>query len=394
MATAIEVRDVCKRFRVNRTGVRTLKSAMMDVLRGHRARQAFWALRDVSFTVRAGETLGIIGANGAGKSTLLSILAGTMQPTSGTVRTHGAISSLLELGAGFHPELTGRENVFLWGAIMGLSRRTMRERFDRIVDFAELSAYIDHPVKHYSSGMYVRLGFAVAVECDPEILLVDEVLAVGDASFRRKCLQRMEDFRRRGKTMLIISHDMGTIQAISSRIIFLDGGRILGDGTPEQVVEQYEGHAHGAEQESLRREWGTREAVLTSVTFEGTDGTERHAFRSDEPVCVRIRYAASKRIDNPVFGFGVSDQAGRRLHGSNTQLLGMQIPSIHGDGLLRLLLPRMPFPSGTYLFSFAIHSDDHRVQYHRVDNMYGIRVRAGAEFEGCCDLAGRWEMGT
>ncbi len=236
---AIVVERMGKRFRLQRSGTRTIKSAMLDLMRNRGAgKNAFWALQDMDFAVDRGETLGIVGANGAGKSTLLSLLAGTKVPTTGSIRTTGTISSLLELGAGFHPDLTGRENVFLAGAIMGLSRQ-MRERFDAIVDFAGMRDFIDQPVKHYSSGMYVRLGFSVAVEVDPDILLIDEVLAVGDENFQKKCLQKIDAFRRAGKTMLIISHDLSTIQTISDRILFLDQGRIEGIGDPREVIGRY-----------------------------------------------------------------------------------------------------------------------------------------------------------
>jgi lipopolysaccharide transport system ATP-binding protein len=217
--------------------------------------------------VARGETLGIIGSNGAGKSTLLSLLAGTMAPTRGTVACRGTVSSLLELGAGFHPDLTGRENVFLWGAILGLSRQWMRRRFDAIVEFAELSGFIDQPVKHYSSGMYVRLGFAVAVEVDPDILIVEEVLAVGDAVFQRKCLDRMARFRREGKTLLVVSHDLQTIRAVSDRILLLDEGRIRGLGSPSQVLNRYERVWRQRFCAEQAREYGTGEAAIEDVLF-------------------------------------------------------------------------------------------------------------------------------
>ena len=190
-----------------------------------------------------------------------------MKPSSGDVRVAGKVSSLLELGAGFHPDLTGRDNVYLYGAIMGLPRSLMRERFEAVVDFADIRHFIDQPVKHYSSGMYVRLGFAVAVEADPDILLIDEVLAVGDAAFRRKCIQRMNEFKERRKTMVLVSHDLDTIRLLSDRIVFLDEGRILGDGEPGEIVRRYEAFARQKDAGGLQREWGTREVVITKVEF-------------------------------------------------------------------------------------------------------------------------------
>jgi len=232
----ITVDSVGKKFRLKNSGTRTFKSAILGAIRkGNNPADDFWALKDVSFTVSRGETLGIIGINGAGKSTLLSLIAGTKQPTEGSISASGSMSCLLELGAGFHPDLTGRENVFLSGAIMGIPQAQMRERLDAIIEFAEIREFIDQPVKHYSSGMYVRLGFAVAVEVNPQILLIDEVLAVGDAAFQRKCIQRMDEFRHEGKTMLVISHDLPTIQSISDRILFLNDGKVFGIGDPERI---------------------------------------------------------------------------------------------------------------------------------------------------------------
>ncbi len=386
----IECRDVSKRFLLQRSGSRTLKAAMIGLFRRTPLRE-FWALRDVSFAVGEGETLGIIGANGAGKSTLLSILAGTLTPTSGTLRAQGRISSLLELGAGFHPELTGRENVFLWGSIMGLSKGKMRDRFDRIVDFAELRDYIDQPVKHYSSGMYVRLGFAVAVEVDPDILLVDEVLSVGDIAFQKKCLQRMDDFRKRGKTMLIVSHDMQTIQAISSQILFLNAGRVMGHGTPDSVVGQYETHLQMAQAGVMRREWGTREALITDVTFTGADGQPKREFNWDEPVQAVIRYRAPHRIEQPVFGFSIADQSGHPIYGNNTQNESVSIPFIDGEGSIRLRFPRLPLSSGTFLFSASLHSSDHKIHYHHIDNGFPLQITAPFWFVGCY-LPIQWEI--
>ncbi len=389
---AIEVRGVGKRFRL-RGGMRTLKSAALDTLRGRRAGdQAFWALRNVSFTVARGETLGLIGANGAGKSTLLALLAGTKQATEGTLHTRGAVSSLLELGAGFHPDLTGRENVFLAGAIMGLSRRQMAARFDAIVDFAGIPAFIDQPVKHYSSGMYVRLGFAVAVEVDPDILLVDEVLAVGDSVFQRKCLERIRDFKQRGKTLLIISHDLGTIQSISDRILLLDQGTVAGIGEPGQVLNAYQALTRKAGTAGLEREWGTGEVRLTEVVFLDDRGQPTDTVRWGEGVTVRVGYEASRRIEDPVFGFAVADDKGRLIYGNNTQIERFPIAAIEGRGALTLRLRDLRMASGAYLFSFSVHSADHRTNYHRLDHAFPLSIVADKPFEGVCYVENQWSL--
>ncbi len=388
---AIIVTGVSKHYVLTGSATRSLKTAFLDRLRRRRApRPVVKALDDVSFSVDRGETLGIIGANGAGKSTLLSLLTGTIQPTAGDIRALGTVSSLLELGAGFHPDLTGRENVFLYGAIMGLSRRQMTDRFDAIVQFAGLREYIDQPVKHYSSGMYVRLGFAVAVEVDPDILLIDEVLAVGDVNFQRKCIAKIQEFRARGKTMLIISHDLATIQRISNRILLLDGGRIVGIGSPESMVDRYQVLARERNRKGLEREWGTGEVLITGVEFLAPDGTASDAFHWGQPLRARVHFNAMQAVDNPVFGFAISDEEGRLVHGSNTQIESLPIARISGTGTVTLHLERILMAAGTYLFSFSVHSADHKTNFHRLDNCFSITVESEKNFEGYCFMPSHW----
>ncbi len=381
---AIVVDGVSKCFRMRGRGGRSLKSAVLDLFhRNSRGKQTFWALRDLSFSVPPGETLGIIGVNGAGKSTLLSLLAGTKQPTSGRIQTTGSISSLLELGAGFHPELTGRENVFLAGAVMGIPRRVMRERFQDIVNFSGIETFIDQPVKQYSSGMYVRLGFAVAVEVDPDILLIDEVLAVGDTAFQRKCMARISDFRRRGKTMLIISHDIATVQAISDRILLLDDGQLLGLGSPDDMVARYRGGVPSQRRRTEGREWGSGEVTLDEISFLDADGKPCRRVRFGDTVHIQIRYTAHTAVPEPVFGFSIGDEGGTRIYGNNTQIEGYSIPTLNGAGTLRLALGPLTMAPGTYLFSFSVHSADHRIQFHRRDNAFSLAVEGVCGFEGC-----------
>lgn len=389
----ISVENVGKKFRLYRSGTRTVKSAVLDLVAFRGRRRDFWALKDVTFSVRKGETLGIIGANGAGKSTLLSLIAGTKVPTEGAIRTQGSISCLLELGAGFHPDLTGRENIFLAGAIMGLSRRQMRERFDAIVAFAEMAEFIDQPVKHYSSGMYVRLGFAVAVEVDPDIMLIDEVIAVGDVSFQRKCLKKMAEFRKAGKTMLIISHDLSAIRAISDRILILNEGKVIGLGNPEQMVESYQSLSLKSTTVEVGKEWGTGEVRITAVDFFNDKGQPTNAFNSGAGLEARLTYEAKGRIVQPVFGFAVADTAGRILYGNNTQIEGVDIPFIEGKGILSLHLQKLSLARGTYLFSFSVHSADHKVNYHRLENRFPIAVESDKPFEGCY-MPCAWKVGS
>lgn len=391
-APAIELKDVSKRFRVRQGGAPTLKSAALSWLKG-RGRKDFWALRDVAFSVRSGETLGIIGSNGAGKSTLLSLVAGTMAPTRGAIAARGTIASLLELGTGFHPDLTGRENVFLYGAVIGLTRRRMRERMEAIIDFAGIREFIDEPVKHYSSGMYVRLGFAVAVEVDPDILLVDEVLAVGDVSFQRRCLAKMDEFRRRGKTMLVVSHDLHTIRRMSDRILLLDGGSVRGLGDPGEVVGRYRAAKGLQAAEGMRREWGTGELRITGVRFMTSDGREASSVPWGEAVLARIAYRAERPIAEPVFGFGIADMEGRVLFASNTQMAGFDIPRVEGEGRVTVRIDGLALAAGSYLFSVSAHSADHTTSYHRLDNAFVLSVESDMRADGCCWFPCRWQMG-
>ncbi len=392
--TAISVEGVSKHYRL-KGGSGSLKEAALRRLRfSRREIPVVKALDEVSFTVQQGETLGIIGANGAGKSTLLALLTGTIQPTAGSVHTQGTVSSLLELGAGFHPDLTGRENVFLYGAIMGLSRRQMQRRFDAIVDFAGLERYIDQPVKHYSSGMYVRLGFAVAVEVDPDILLIDEVLAVGDVNFQRKCLAKIEAFRACGKTLLLISHDLPTIQRVSSRILVLDRGRLMGDGAPEEMVNRYASLSRRISGRSgLEREWGSGEVRITDVRFADPDGRETSTVPWGRPLVAMLTYQCKQPVTRPVFGFSISDEAGQIIHGSNSQIEPLEVDRLEGEGCIRLHLDQVLMAAGVYHVSFAIHSEDHKTNYHRLDNCFSIVVEHNRAVEGSLYLPSRWEVG-
>ena len=392
---AIDVSHVTKRFRLQDAS-RSLKTAAIDLLR-RRAPQTFTALDDVSLRVKHGETVGIVGANGAGKSTLLSIIAGTLRATSGTARTRGTVSSLLELGAGFHPDLTGRENVMLYGAIMGIPRETMRRRFDEVVDFAGLEEFIDQPVRFYSSGMYVRLGFSVAVQVDPDVLLVDEVLAVGDADFQRKCLGKMDEFRARGKSLLLISHDIHTVRRVADRVAYLARGRMLDVGDPLLVSEAYmKDSVLEADAALAKHEWGTEEAkferaaVVDPATGEEREGVVECTGKS---VRFRLRWRASRRIADPVVGFSIADRlSGRNVFGSNTQIAGVRVPDLDGEGGLELELDLSRLHAGEYLVSFSMHSADHKTNYHRLEHALRLKVVNDLWFDGLVCLPVQWTI--
>ena len=386
--TAIDVRNITKQFRLSGSS-RSLKTAAIDVV-SKRGRRMFTALDDVSFSVQKGETVGLIGANGAGKSTLLSIIARTMTPTSGEVCANGVISSLLELGAGFHPDLTGRENVILYGSIMGIPRETMKKRFDAIVEFSGLANFIDQPVRFYSSGMYVRLGFAVAVQVDPGILLIDEVLAVGDSDFQRKCLDKMAEFRNAGKSMLIISHDMHTIRDVADRIAYLDHGKLRGLGDPDEMATHYEQDSLMTNCGNMRKEWGTGEAKITDVSMVDADGNPITGAPDNQVLRFAIKWHADERIERPTFGFSINNENGGVVFGSNTEITGFDIPHIEGDGALMFTMDASMLHAGRYLMSFSLHSRDHGKNYHRLDNCLPVLLATNGWFDGVCSLPTQW----
>ena len=280
--------------------------------------------------------------------------------------------------------------MYLFGSIMGLSQGEIDERFDDIVAFAELDKFIDQPVKHYSSGMYVRLGFSVAVQVNPDVLLVDEVLAVGDSAFQRKCISRMEEFRLSGKTMLIISHDLKTIQSVSDRIILLDGGTIMGDGEPEAVVEQYEDMSKERHIESLRREWGTKEARIVGFEVQNNDGQKTDTFEAGQALKVRVDYESDIDIPDPVFGFAINDNQGGLLTGNNSQIEQSSLKSLSGKGSVMLTIPTLNIATGSYLLCFSLHSSDHQQNFHRIDNATPIHVTCKEGYDGIY-IKGDWQ---
>ncbi len=387
---AIEARNLGKWYRVRGHAPPTLFGRIGRALRREPDRQ-FWALRNTSFEVPKGRTIGVIGPNGSGKSSLLGLTAGTITPSEGWIRAEGRISSLLELGAGFHPDLTGRENVFLNAAILGIPREDVARRFDAIVDFAGLAEFIDMPVKHYSSGMYVRLGFAVAVEMDPDILLVDEVLAVGDINFQLKCLQRIRDFQRKGKTLLFVSHALQTVEEFCDEAFLIHKGAMVARGAPADVVMEYIRRYMGEGGQIYTQEFGTRDVEFGAVRLLDEQGGESAVFESGRRMTVEIGYHARRRIEHPVFGYSIKTGNGFYVFGSNTQILGHEIPAIEGEGTMRLHLDPLALLQGNFFLSLSIHSRDHAVQFHRREDWYPFSVRNPTGALGIFSLPTRWE---
>ncbi|MBN1268704.1 MAG: ABC transporter ATP-binding protein [Kiritimatiellae bacterium] len=389
--TAIEAQNLGKWYRgVQGMGPPTLFGTLIRGLRGQRP-APFWALRDVTFAVEKGQTVGVIGPNGSGKSSLLGLVSGTIAPSEGAVRAEGRISSLLELGAGFHPDLSGRENVYLNGAILGIPREDIRKRFDRIVEFAGLRDFIDMPVKHYSSGMYVRLGFAIAVEMDPDVLLIDEVLAVGDTAFQLKCLDRIRDFQKRGKTLLFVSHALQTVEEFCDEVFLIHGGKLVERGDPADTILKYLRSYMGQGGLVHTTEYGSREVEITDVHFRDESGQETATFVTDGAMTVDISYAAHQRIEKPVFGFSIKTGNGFYIFGSNTQTMEYPLEHVEGAGVMRLHLAPLRLMAGNFFLSLSIHSWDHLVQYHRREDWYPFAVKSPGGALGVVHLEGTWE---
>jgi len=417
---AIEVIHASKIYRrfSRKRQFATLKSALLSgsLIRDLRPDETFAAIRDVSFTVPAGRTLGVIGRNGSGKSTMLKLVAGITKPTSGTVSVNGRISALIELGAGFHPEISGRENVFINGIMLGLSKREISARFDEIVEFAELKEFIDAPVKTYSSGMYMRLGFAVAIHVDPDVLLVDEVLAVGDEGFTHKCLDKFGEFKRRGKTILLVTHSLGLVERFCDEALWLDAGQMKAMGDPKRVVGAYITDVESQEERHLAASdakaqdvaaispddpaaavlpdhpvetaaapadmfrategrWGSREVEITDVLLAGADGERGHVFHSGERVDIRMRMRAPLAIDDFVIGIGIFNADGVCCFGTNTGIEDFQSERIFGDVEAIFTIESLDLVEGTYKLDVAVHKrDGYPYDYHRL--LYTFRVKS------------------
>jgi ABC-2 type transport system ATP-binding protein len=372
--TAVAIRDVSKRFRIYHERAYTLKERLVSFRRT--TYEEFWALKDVSFEIDASQTAGLIGPNGSGKSTLLKMVAGIIRPTSGEIATRGRIASLLELGAGFHPDLTGRENIFMNASILGLTRKQTTRFFDAIVDFAGLERFIDTQVRHYSSGMYVRLGFAVAVHVDPEILIVDEVLAVGDEAFQRKCLSRIRDFQRDGRTIVFVTHAVDQIREICTQAFFLAKGQVAHAGRPSDVVDAYRRYIHGGEKPASGsyEERGTREVAIVDVRFIDDRGEERQVFSPGEAIEVRTHLHADKPVEDPVVGMQVFDETGRYLWGTNTAMRDMSLGTVNGDMVIRWRIPALPVLDGTCLVTVAVTSRVGGHEYHWREKGWAFKV--------------------
>lgn len=407
-APAIELSNVSVRYRVPQERIPSFKEYAIRWLKRQINYQEFWALHDIHLQIQRGEVFGIIGPNGAGKSTLLKVVSRVLRPTTGDLRVRGRISPLLELGAGFDPELTGRENIYLNGAILGYSTTEIHECFDEIVEFAGLPEFIDAPVRTYSSGMYARLGFSVATMKRPEILIVDEILGVGDAEFQTKSYERIQKFQGEGTTILLVSHSLERVKELCARAIWLDHGEIIARGSADQVVDQYLAQIMNLERERLREasqqplapesQWGDQKIKLSNICLYDGSGQEQTIFQTGDTLILKMDYLAHEEIIAPVFGVAIHRQDGAHITGPNTSLSHFEIPRVYGKGRITFKIPFLPVLEGLYQFSVAAinHSDTEMFDYH--DRVYPFRVinRGGKIQEpyGMVTVNGEWAHET
>jgi ABC-type polysaccharide/polyol phosphate transport system ATPase subunit len=402
----VQFDHISKQFTLQRNRPRSFQELFLNILRGERtpSREKYMALHDVSFEMEKGEVLGIIGPNGAGKSTVLKLISRIIEPTSGQITINGQVGALLELGTGFHPDLTGRENVYLNGSILGFSRAKMDRILGPIIDFSEMGRFIDVPVKHYSSGMYMRLGFSIAIHVRPDILLVDEVLAVGDQAFQLRCLDKISELKRQGITIVLVSHNLGQVREMCNRAIWLADGQIQAQGDVGSVLDRYverviardeeqmvaaerqrvetaDAEAREDEEQGERPEvpwrWGSHEVEIVSVQLLDNTGREQRSFQTGDTLRVRIHYLAHQPVHDPKFGLALYHSSGFHISGPNNVVGGCPVPHIEGPGFLDYVIEELPLLPGTYLLTAAIHDLAGEHTYDHIHQRFTFRVRSG-----------------
>ncbi|MBD2059293.1 ABC transporter ATP-binding protein [Oculatella sp. FACHB-28] len=411
MQHAILAQGLYKQFtRYHANKPTTLQEAILRGLRRMKPIDQFWALRDVSFSIEPGRMVGLIGRNGSGKSTLLRLLGGIGRPDKGKIRTYGKVRALLDLGVGLHPDLTGRENVFVSGVISGLTRREVQQRFDSIVGFAELESSIDNPLRTYSTGMRLRLGFAIAVHTSPEILLLDEVLTVGDLSFQRKCLDRINQFKAEGCAIILVSHDESQIQQLCDEVIYLREGQLVAHGEPEIVIGQYvaeiSNRTHqrtpqehltsttesGIELRLHENRFGSLEMQITNVQLLSAAGFPVKELHSGDALQIEIEYSAPQPIASPIFGVTITREDQLACYDTNTAATGQATPTIQGQGKITLHLKRLDLNSGQYYVNVSIYESEWNYAYDHHWHVYPLLIRQSGYEKGILSVPHQWEF--
>lgn len=393
---AVDIHELSKQFKRTAKigGYTSIKSLISNYLSGsskNRALPTIQAIKDLTIKVPRGASVGIIGRNGSGKSTLLKLITGIYRPDEGYVKINGQIRALIELGAGFHPDFTGRENLYLAGVLYGLSRKDIDQKFAEIVRFAELEDFIDEPVRTYSSGMFMRLGFSLAVNTNPDILLIDEVLAVGDARFVSKCQDKISELRREQKTLFMVSHDLSAIERWSDEVIWLDHGVVMDRGEPRRVIDKYltfvnEKEASELEQEETHeaiqlkspasndtedhgmeyQRWGSREIEISQVKISDESGSDKHLFASGDAITITFQYSNHQELAEAVFGFAINRLDGMHVIGTNTELERVPDVQLNSSGSVTIDISNLNIQTGTYFLDLAVHrSDGYPYDYHK-----------------------------
>jgi lipopolysaccharide transport system ATP-binding protein len=363
-----------------------------------RATNTLWAVKDVNLEIAAGECLGILGQNGSGKSTLLKLITRIIRPTTGRIVVAGRVSALLELGTGFHPDLTGRENIYLNASLLGLGQDYIKTHFDSVVAFSELIDFIDLPVKFYSSGMYMRLGFSIAVHVKPQILIIDEILAVGDQSFQEKCINHIYDMKRQGVTIILVSHSLDIMRKLCTRLVWMEKGMIRAQGASEAIIQQYlthlQEHGHHTLQHSDETfdRLGTGDIEITGVRLLDAQQKEQDTFLTGEPLIVEVSFIAHKPIREPEFGLAIYRQDGIQINGPNTQAAGIHIDQVEGKGKVCYHIHRLPLLPANYLLSVAVHDSRYTLTYDHHVKAYRFQVSSGGtrELFGLVEMPATW----
>ena len=411
MSDPIIVEGLGKRFRrYSEDRPWTLQEAVLRGFRGLRPKDYFWALNEVSFRVPAGKMTGLIGRNGAGKSTLLWLVGGVGQPTRGRILTHGRIGALIDLGAGFHPDLTGRENVFINGVISGLTRQGIARRLDSIVEFSELGDFIDSPYRTYSTGMRMRLAFSVVVHTDPDVLLIDEVLAVGDMAFQQKCLDRIEAFKHSGCAILLVSHDTALVSELCDEVLWLNAGQVQAQGPASLVVQQYVQEMQTETQRRTPSRWpaiqlpegqelrvkqnrfGSLETEIQNVRVLDLNGNPVTSLESGYPLSIEFHYHIPQECEAPIFGVTITRADGLICYDASTATVGLELPELHGQGKVTLHIERLDLASGTYFVDVGAYKNDWSYAYDYHWHVYPIKIEPQVSEKGVLRPPHHWEF--
>lgn len=393
MSTALAVNDLWKSYRLYHERNQYLKAAILKMRRSRY--EEFWALKDINFEVPTGSTFGVIGSNGSGKSTLLKVMAGILVPEKGSVKIDGRVSALLELGAGFHPELSGKENVYLNGAILGLSKKEITARFDAIVEFAGLADFIDTPVKNYSSGMFVRLGFAVAAHVEPDVLLIDEVLSVGDESFQRRCAEKIDEFRRDGRTIVFVSHGLGQVEQLCQDVAWIDKGDLRMIGPAAAVIAEYLGESHQAQRVEGEQgsRWGSGEAQIVGVSLIDADGNDGALLTTHEAATINVDLTAHTPLQDTVVVVRIDSLSGHTVWETSTRRNGRTIGLIDGPAGVKIAIPSLPLLEGVYDLTVGVMDSTEVHAYDVWERRIRFEVRQFKSYDtGLVSIPAEWTI--